>query len=526
MKHMEEIIATYLDDRNALSAEEMARLASELDRSADAAAALKDQLIVRELLSQKLAQDRQNFPAQAAQRRRDFERGEDELFRQVMEVRTLAAEDLKAKSGRPRRLRRLSFWAGLSLVLLMAVTAGVFWEQIAPRPVIAQIASLEGDVIVERGGEQFPATAGAAVRAGDRLLVAQDATAQVRYPDRTTVLLDSEAVVQWEGRPRDAKRVLLSSGGLSASVTRQPAEAPMTVETEAAVVRVVGTEFFVYAGEENARVGVTKGRIVLSRRSDGQEAEVAAGSSGFASADVLQVWEGIWPSNLAGAALVIESEPKMQASDARGAPQAVALIPQGRARLTEHGALVLDEGAFVADGAGAAITQACQATNALTVEAIVRPNEGIQSEAAIVFAAGDGARAPNFALIQSQGRFGFLLRTSDATRGSTFDLADVAEDSPQRLTVTYRPGRLACYLDGRLLFHRGDLKGDLSPWSDGELVFGDQPGGGHNWRGVLEGVAIYNRVLCKNEIQRNAAAYGEILDVRRPVSVSDAPVRP
>jgi ferric-dicitrate binding protein FerR (iron transport regulator) len=523
MKDLEQLIAVYLDDRSALSGEEMARLASELDRSPDAATSVKDQLVVGELLSQKLAQDRQNFPAQVAQRRRDFERGEEELFQQVIEVRSLAAEELKARDRAPKRVRRRSFWGGLSLALVLAVAAGLFWEQIAPRPVIATIAALEGNAVIERGGEQLAADGGAAIRAGDRLLVGQDATVEVRYPDRTTVLLDSEAVVQWEGRPSQAKRVVLSSGGLSASVTRQPAEKPMSIEAEAAVVRVLGTELFVYAGQGNARVGVTEGRVALIRRSDGQEAEVVAGNSGFASADVLQVWEGIWPSNLTGAALVIESEPKMRASDPTGAPQPVTLVPQGRARLTEHGALVLDDGAFVASGAGEAIVDACQETTSLSVEAIVRPNEGMQSEAAIIFASGEGPLTPNFALVQSQGRFGFVLKTADDPSGTLFDLADVAEESPQRLTVTYRPGRLACYLDGRLLFHRSDLEGDFAPWTSGELVFGDQPTGGHNWRGVLEGVAIYNRVLCRNEIQRNAAAYAEILDARRPVSASDAP---
>jgi ferric-dicitrate binding protein FerR (iron transport regulator) len=521
MKDLEQLVTAYLDDRNALSPQEMERLAAELDRSPATAAALKDQLVVGELLSQKMAQDRQNFPAQVAQRRRDFERGEDELFRQVMGVRSLAAEDLRA-AGRSRRARRRGFWVGLSLVLVLGLAAGIFWEQIAPAPVIAQIAAVEGSVLLERNGQQSRAAAGLAIRVGDRLLVGQDATAQVDFPDRSAVQLDSETVAQWHGRPNEAKRVLLESGGMSASVTPQLHQTPMTVETAAAVVRVLGTEFFMYAGQGNARVGVTKGRIVLARRSDGQEVEVAAGNSGLASADLLRVWEGIWPSNLAGADLVIESEPKRQGVDASGAPQLVALVPRGRARLTEHGALVLDEGTFVAAGAGEAIVRTCQQTGALSVEAIVRPNEGLQSEAAIVFAAEDGSETPNFALVQSHGRFGFLLKTSDAPGGTLIDLADVAEDAPQRLTVTYRPGRLTCYLDGRILFDRGDIRGNFAPWGPGDLVFGDQPDGGHNWRGILEGVAIYHRILCRNEIRRNADAYAEILESRRPISASDA----
>jgi hypothetical protein len=296
----------------------------------------------------------------------------------------------------------------------------------------------------------------------------------------------------------------------------------MEVITEMATVRVLGTEFFVYASEAGARVGVSEGRVALLRRDDGQEIPVAAGSSGFVSPQSLHVWQGIWPSNLEDALLVIESAPKMQAAEAAGSPAPVNLIPRGRARLSEHGALVLDEGAFLAEGAGEMIVAACQETNCLTVEAVLRPNAGRQLDAAILFA-GSGGATPNFALVQSQGRLGFVLKTTDdgGESGILFDLADVAEEVPQHLVIAYRPGRLACYLDGGLLVERSNLHGDFSAWTPGELLFGDQPGGGHNWRGVLEGVSIYNRVLGKNEVQRNAEAYKTILDSRRPVSASD-----
>ncbi len=521
MKPLEKLVESYLDDRDALSPSEMARLAAELDRSPALAETVKEQLLLRELVSQKLAEDRRNFPAQVAQRRRDEARGEDALFQQVVEVRSLAAEELTERGRQRRPLRRFAFWAGLTVALVAAVSASMFWEQLAPVSAIAQVVAVEGDVRLTREGQQVAVHVGASLQPGDRLAVGQESAATVRYPDRTTLLLDSEVVMQFHGRRNEAKRVHLAAGGLSASVVPQWRAAPLTVETAAADVQVLGTEFFVYASDEGARVGVTKGRIALTRRSDGQEVEVAAGSSGFASADTLQVWEGVWPSNLAGAALVLESAPTGQTGVAGGAARPFRLQSQGRARLTEHGALVLDDGAFVASGAGDAIREACQQTGRLSVEAIVRPNDAEQTHAAIVFSASGVDGAPNFALTQSQGRFGFLLKT---TAGNyLFDLADANEDRTQRLVITYRPGRLACYLEGRLLFQRTDVRGDFRTWSSGELMFGDQPQGGHNWRGILEGVAIYNRVLCKNEIDRNAAAYGAILDQRRPVSFSDTP---
>lgn len=522
MKRLQQLIETYLDDRDALTPAEMEHLAAELDRSPALAETVKDQLLIRELISQKLAEDRRNFPAQVAQRRRDEARGEEALFRQVAEVRSLAAEELAERSRRRRGLRRYTFWIGVTAALLIAVAAGLFWERFVQSPPIATLTSLEGTVYVDRQGRRLAVANGYALKEGDRLTVGQEATAALRYPDRTAVLLDSESQIELHGGRHDAKRVALIAGGLSASVRPQPAETPMTIETAAAEIRVLGTEFFVYASEEGARVGVTQGRILLTRRRDGEGVEVTAGQSGFASADQLHVWEGVWPSNLAGAALVLESAPKAQTRDVSGVGRPVTLEQLGRARLTDHGALVLDDGAFVAAGAGEAILQACQPTGRMTVEAIVRPNDARQTQAAIVFAATGGDGTPNFALTQSKGRFGFLLKTSAGNH--VFDLADTSDVYAQRLVVTYRPGRFACYLDGRLLFERNDVRGDFRTWSAGELMFGDQPQGGHNWRGILEGVAIYNRVLCKNEIARNAAAYAAILEERRPVSVSDAVV--
>lgn len=523
MKSIDKLVEAYLDDRDALSSKELERLAAELDRSPALAGSLKDQLVVRELVSQKLAEDRRNFNAQVAQRRRDFERGEDALLRQAMEVRSLVSEELQDGGKRARSRRAAGFWMGLALALTVLVAAGLFWDRIVPPPAIAQVAAVEGAVLVERNGRQTDVAAGGAIRRGDRLMVGQDAAAEVHYTDRTKLLLDSDATVQFEGGAGEAKRVVLAAGGLSALVVPQPAETPMTIESEAGVVRVVGTELFVYSSDAGLRVGVTKGRIVLSRRSDGEEAEIAAGNSGFASADVLQVWQGIWPTNLTGAELVIESAPKMQAGGYFGAPQPVTLVPQGRARLSEHGALVLDDGAFLAEGAGPAIVDACRASGELTLEAILRSNQGEQNDTSIIFAAGDSPATPNIALTQSAGRLGFLLKTSHERDMTVVDLADVAEESPQQLVVTYRPGRLACYLDGRLLIERTDVTGDFQTWSHGDLIFGDRLDGGHNWRGVLEGVAIYNRALGKNEIARNAAAYGTILDQRRLFSASDQP---
>ncbi len=61
------------------------------------------------------------------------------------------------------------------------------------------------------------------------------------------------------------------------------------------------------------------------------------------------------------------------------------------------------------------------------------------------------------------------------------------------LCTTYAAGDLQCYLDGKAIPISGKIQGDFSPWSEQQLVFGDEYSGKFNWFGRLEAIAIFNR---------------------------------
>ncbi len=93
-------------------------------------------------------------------------------------------------------------------------------------------------------------------------------------------------------------------------------------------------------------------------------------------------------------------------------------------------------------------------------------------------------------------------------RAPAYEIATLPDAAPHHLVVTYVPGHLTAYLDGRQCFTSEAVKGSLKAWGYGELCFGSNHNGGrYGWLGRIEGVAIYKRALPADEVRRNAKAY-------------------
>lgn len=86
----------------------------------------------------------------------------------------------------------------------------------------------------------------------------------------------------------------------------------------------------------------------------------------------------------------------------------------------------------------------------------------------------------------------------------TYDVATLTDADPHHVVVTYRPGELAAYLDGKRVFRNAEVTGNFNNWNFGELSFGDNHNGGrHGWFGHVEGVALYGRALDAAEVAEN-----------------------
>ena len=216
-----------------------------------------------------------------------------------------------------------------------------------------------------------------------------------------------------------------------------------------------------------------------------------------------------------------------------GARRAFTLEPRGRARLDHDFRMVLDRGAFVAPAEAAqAWLDAAVATNELTVEATLTPadpaTDGDEMGRIVTFSSNRTHR--NFTLGQVGDRLVARVRTgptgANADRPQV-ELFEVEPGVPVHVAVTYTPGRLVAYRDGEPVVETGAVRGSISPqWRFRQLLFGgewgDRPAGrppdGGDWRGTLEGVAIYSRALSPAAIRASAERYRQIAAARPEVS--------
>lgn len=182
------------------------------------------------------------------------------------------------------------------------------------------------------------------------------------------------------------------------------------------------------------------------------------------------------------------------------------------------GRLVVRGGSFHAKQVGPYLLKALSRANALTVEAVVGPEDLTGRLPEDILAFGAGHRTRNFGLVQDGADLVFYFRTSaidDRPAGRDVALLKLTAARPVHIIVTCSGGQLACYRNGERVMERGGLGGTFANWRPGELVLGDELGKRRNWNGTLEYVALYARALPPEEIRLNADAWLAHAEKRR-----------
>ncbi len=111
--------------------------------------------------------------------------------------------------------------------------------------------------------------------------VSPDSYCKLRFDDKTTVTISGRTLLTLSQNGQ--KIVRLRRGNLSADVAPQPIDHPMLVFTEAAELKVLGTEFNVEATTGATSLVVNEGLVRLKRLTDGKQIEVPARQSVIAS---------------------------------------------------------------------------------------------------------------------------------------------------------------------------------------------------------------------------------------------------
>ncbi len=231
---------------------------------------------------------------------------------------------------------------------------------------------------------------------------------------------------------------------------------------------------------------------------------------------------GAWPFD--GAGLVFACDATTGRSEVLSGDnkrRGCELQARGRARPGRFRVMDVAGGAFTVSGADDAILAACKKTNRLSIEAVFASASRDQKGPVRIVTFSSNASSRNFTLGQEGGKLVLRLRTPSTGANATnpqVELCVLPDERPHHVVVTYEPGRLLCYLDGRQVLSTGAVQGNFSNWEAHHLLLGDEWDGGRDWAGTIETAAIFNRVLGLEEARRRSEAALARLKSRKPAA--------
>ncbi|MCK4625791.1 MAG: LamG domain-containing protein, partial [Phycisphaerae bacterium] len=176
-------------------------------------------------------------------------------------------------------------------------------------------------------------------------------------------------------------------------------------------------------------------------------------------------------------------------------------------------------GAMLARNIDKRLLAACKKTNQLTIEVTLTPANLKQRGPARIVTFSTNSASRNFTLGQDGKNLILRLRTTQTGDNGTkpqVTLCQLAAGKPHHIIVSYFPGRLFCYVNGRKVPASAAVQGDFSNWAPQHLLFGDEWNGQRDWSGRLEGVAIYSRFVPPKEAVLRYRLYAARFKKRKP----------
>jgi hypothetical protein len=506
----------YLEDRDNLSVRELDALIAALRADPELAGRLRDQLLLDDLLAQKLTLDRRNFVAQVEQRIADLNRGQTEISRQTADLRSMAASERMGPGL--ARWRWTGLMLALSLVLIVGSSILAVRLLVPHAPAIATVTDVIGTVAIEQNGESEAAEKDGALEAGQRIVVSRGASIALKYEDGTELKIKGDsAVTMGSEKPEAIKQIRIERGEIVANIKPQLAGA-MRFTTPHAVAVAPMSLLRLVVTDESTQLDVSEGKVQLNRIADTRTIPVAANESGMASRDTLGFRALTWPDRRDGLAYLFSP---LESAKEENKPLTVVRNPETRSLrvtpLEPHGAASLLEsrwfyelngGYLKSTDAGPDIFKTSRGGSELTLEAVFSPASMEQTGPARIVSLATEDDEPDFALDQDGSDFMFCLKTDSKTAAPSPPRVTInTPDTPLHLTMTYRNGELIAYRDGMEIARSEDLLGSLATWRPGPLTVGADASGERSWRGIMEALALYNRCLEPGEVARNARNY-------------------
>ncbi|HEX4959663.1 MAG TPA: LamG-like jellyroll fold domain-containing protein [Thermoanaerobaculia bacterium] len=217
-----------------------------------------------------------------------------------------------------------------------------------------------------------------------------------------------------------------------------------------------------------------------------------------------------WPADRKSLILLWDTadQPNLVPDPSQPAERTYAVTPHGRARLNhDHAMLLVGDGAFQAeDEAGKSLVALAEKSNEITLEMTLTPSEVTPSASGIILSFGRYKGAPLFQLEQQGDALVWrLLHNKSLEPPARF--GKLVAGQPIHVIAGYGPGHQVVYVNGVKGIDGDAWQGDFYFWKPGALSFGTGHDKERPWKGVIEGVALYDRLLGPDDAAENARRY-------------------
>ncbi len=480
----------FLEDPAGLAEADLEQLIAHLRTEPAKAVELREQLIVDDLLGQKFAVDRKNFIIMVQQRLTDFERGEEEVYNQVADLRAIAEAEIETKVRPPGISPWFKFAGGISLIAVPLLCFLVWrYQESAPRAV-ANIEELSGQVVRMKGTNEETLRLGQAISTGETIVAAPGSTVVWKYKDGTTVRILGDSQSDLSADANQAKHVRLERGELVASVAKQP-KGPMVFSTPHATATVRGTEFRLIVAETNTQLDVSEGKVDFQRSGGSQVLQLTANESGIATAANIQPREVQWPVNRASAVFLYEGTDKRFARNPEtGNLQVTLPEDQSEEEGKDTVSLVKKSGEFACD-------------------ILFTPEKTVSPQPAVLCSLGP-LENEDFLLLQKGKDLIVHLRGASSSTPIVVELGEITLGSPHYLTLACKEGAVSAVVDGVKVIVNSEVHSPIASWEQGPLVLKADAGGMRPWQGEIAALAIFDQFVDKALSDANRKRYQQL----------------
>jgi len=175
--------------------------------------------------------------------------------------------------------RKTLYWAVAAAAACVVIVMTWMWMQRTAQTPIARLNSVGTGVTVTRAGETktTTASAGADLFSGDSVTTPKDTEAKLSFAGEATSIdlkFDTQVRIRQE---LQGKRIDLNHGTIACDVAKQPAGHSMVLSTNLADAEIIGTQFTLTAEPVATMLDVKVGQVKITRRADGQSAQVDSG---------------------------------------------------------------------------------------------------------------------------------------------------------------------------------------------------------------------------------------------------------